>query len=286
MAAQDAGAGQERAPPKAGSNRAYAVSLARGLGGALIFAFPLVMTMEMWSLGFAVAPLRLVIFLLCGLGVLAGLAYYSGFEPATDWLDALLDGLVAFGIGMIGSALVLWLFGILTPELGWRVAFGMVAVQAVPAGMGAAAARRQFGSHEDGPAREDRAGYPAQLFLMVAGALFLAFNVAPTEEVLLIALSMSPWQLIGLMALSLLLLHLLVYTVGFAGQEARPDGAGAWRTFFAYSLAGYGLALLVSLYTLWTFGRTDLAGLPMVAMTTVVLGFPAALGAAIARLVV
>ncbi|WP_159995355.1 TIGR02587 family membrane protein [Roseomonas sp. 18066] len=266
-------------------SRAYAVSLARGVAGALIFAFPLVMTMEMWSIGFSVTPPRLLLFLVLGLGVLAGLAYYSGFEPATDWLDALLDALVAFAIGLVGSGLLLWLFGIVTADLGWHAALGMVALQAVPAGMGAVAARRQFGARP-GEAREDRAGYPAQLFLMLAGALFLAFNVAPTEEVLLIALRMRPVPLIGLMALSLLLLHLLVYTIGFAGQERRPEGAGLWRTFCAYTLAGYGLALAVSFYALWTFGRADLESLPMMAMATVVLGFPAALGAAIARLVV
>ena len=61
---------------------------------------------------------------------------------------------------------------------------------------------------------------------------------------------------------------------------------GFWTTFFTYTLAGYGLALLLSAYVLWTFGRTDNVSLPMVAMMTVMLAFPASLGAGIARLVV
>ncbi|HWL81397.1 MAG TPA: TIGR02587 family membrane protein [Roseomonas sp.] len=268
-----------------GANLEYAIGLARALAGALIFAFPLVMTMEMWWIGFYVAPLRLFLFLLLGLGMLVGLAYYSGFEPADGVLDAVLDGLVAFGVGAVGSFAVLWLLGILTPEMGWRGTVGMVAIQAVPAGIGAMAARKQFGDASDS-GREDRAGYPAQLFLMAAGALFLAFNVAPTEEMILITFKMSPAQILGLAVASILLLHLLVYTVGFAGQEKWPEGAGFWTTFLTYTLAGYAIALLLSAYVLWTFGRTDGTAPELVAMMAVVLGFPAALGAAIARLVV
>ena len=41
------------------------------------------------------------------------------------------------------------------------------------------------------------AGYGGQLFLMAAGALFLSFNVAPTEEMVLIAYMMSTWHLLA-----------------------------------------------------------------------------------------
>ena len=71
-----------------------------------------------------------------------------------------------------------------------------------------------------------------------------------------------------------------------AGQEARPENAGFGRTFLHFTVAGYGIALLVSLYVLWTFERTDGASIEVVAMMAVVLGFPAALGAATARLIV
>ncbi|MBC9177107.1 TIGR02587 family membrane protein [Pseudoroseomonas ludipueritiae] len=267
------------------SNRDYAIGLARAFAGALIFAFPLVMTMEMWWIGFSITPARLLVFLLLGLGILVGLAYYSGFEPADRVSDAVLDGFTAYGVGFLGLGLLLWLLGVGTEDMGWRGWIGMIAVQAIPAGMGAGAARKQFGGGES-RGRDDRAGYPAQLFLMVAGALFTAFNVAPTEEMILITYQMSAAQVLGLAALSLLLLHLLVYTVGFAGQEQWPEGVGFWPVFLHYTVVGYALALLVSVWALWTFGRTDGAALPLVAMMAVVLGFPAALGAAIARLVV
>ena len=66
---------------------------------------------------------------------------------------------------------------------------------------------------------------------MAAGALFLAFSVAPTEEMMLIAFRMGPGQSIALILLSILMLHALVYMVGFKGQQAleadlRSQGLG------------------------------------------------------------
>jgi uncharacterized membrane protein len=49
-------------------------------------------------------------------------------------------------------------------------------------------------------------------------------------------------------------------------------------------VVGYAVVLLVSVYVLWTFGRTEgLDGFETI-RATVVLGFPASIGAAAARL--
>jgi uncharacterized membrane protein len=66
----------------------------------------------------------------------------------------------------------------------------------------------------------------------------------------------------------------------------KRQGGTFLSTFLHFTRAGYGIALLVSLYVLWTFGRTDAVDLAQIAMMAVVLAFPAALGAAIARLVI
>jgi uncharacterized membrane protein len=93
---------------------------------------------------------------------------------------------------------------------------------------------------------------------------------------------MSAWHALALVVASLTVLHALVFTVGFAGQEHQESHA---RAFAHFTLAGYGIALLVSLYILWTFGRLD-GGLSDTVRAVAVLGFPATLGAALARLVV
>lgn len=273
-------------------NRKYAIGLARAFGGAIIFGLPNLMTMEMWFLGFYLERPRLLLFLVVNFSILVGLSRFSGFEETVNLKEDLLDALAAYGVGVIASVAILSVFGILTPGMSLSEIVGKVAVQSVPASFGAIIARKQMtgGEEDDEEDEEDvaerRAGYGWQLFLMVAGALFLAFNLAPTEEMIVIGFKMSPWHGIALVLASILILHAFVYGVGFAGQERPPEGSGFWRLFIFYTIAGYGIALLVSVYVLWTFGRMEGADLVQIASMTAVLAFPAAVGAAIARLVV
>ncbi|HEX6376716.1 MAG TPA: TIGR02587 family membrane protein [Allosphingosinicella sp.] len=271
------------------SNRAYAIGLARAFAGALLFALPLLMTMEMWALGFSAHPARLLLFLLVNFLILVGLSRFGGFERTANLFEDLLDALAACAVAIVAAALILALFGILTPQMKLDEIIGKIAIQSIPCSFGAMLARKQLSGGEraaDAIQAERTAGYFGQLFLMVAGALFLAFNVAPTEEMILIGFMMSPVQALLLVLLSILLLDAFVYGLGFAGEGERPQGVGRESLFLRFTVVGYGIALLVSLYVLWTFGRADGGGLGQVAITAAVLAFPAAIGAAIARLVV
>ena len=160
---------------------------------------------------------------------------------------------------------------------------GLVALQAVPGAMGALLARRQLSGAKDGDTDEDSASYVGELFLMAAGALFLALNVAPTEEMVLIAYKATPFHALGLIVVSLVLLHLIVFRAGFAGQEEADHPV---RAFLHFTLPGYAIALMVSLFVLFIFGRIDGHWLPGMVQNIIVLGFPAAIGAAAARLLV
>jgi putative integral membrane protein (TIGR02587 family) len=264
--------------------RRYARDLARAFGGALLFSLPLLMTMEMWWFGFILEPFRLAVFLLAALPLLLGLAFYAGFSARHRGLGhALLDTLVALAVGFLTAAAVLSLFGVFQPGAPPRQLVGQLTLQAVAGAMGALLAGRQLSAGEDEVGDEAQATWPGELFLMVAGALFLALNMAPTEEMILIAYRMTAGHVAALLVVSLLLMHAVVYGVGFAGQEEQGRPLTA---FFHYTLPGYGLVLLTSLYVLWVFGRTDGHGLPETVDAMVVLGFPGALGAAAARLLV
>jgi len=271
------------------TNKDYAIGLGRAFGGAVIFAIPLLMTMEMWWLGFSMEPGRLLLFMSINVAILIGLSYFAGFEKTFSWKEDAMDAFAAFGVGILTSAAMLALLAVITFDMTWSEIVGKVALQSVPASIGAMLGRKQLGGGQDTQAEEERkaeAGYRGELFLMLAGALFMAFNVAPTEEMILIAYQMSPWHTLALGALSIVLLHVLVYTVGFSGQESRPEGGTFLSTFFHFTLAGYGIALLISFYVLWTFGRTEDVAPTEIANMVVVLGFPASLGAATARLVI
>lgn len=262
----------------------FASGIARAFGGALFFAFPLLMTMEMWEAGLSMDRVRLTLFVLACLPLILGLCYFAGFRRAQGFHNALPDALIAVAVGFVLSGSLLGLFGLLDSSQSLSAQVGMITLQAMPAAIGAALARKQLkGGRNDPGEDDDPDSYSGQLFLMAAGALFVAFNVAPTEEVILISYKMSPWQTAGLMALSLLLLNTIVYHLGFAGQKTHEPGSTA---FLHYTVPGYGIALAVSLFVLWAFGRTDGIALAEAVSAMVVLGFPAALGAALARLVV
>ena len=261
------------------------LGLARAVAGALLFGLPVFMTMEMWRLGFTIPPLRLALFLTLSVPLLAGLAYLAGFRRDVGWLDAVVDGLVAWLIGAVTAGGALALFGALAAGMSFAEIAGKVALLAVPAGIGVALANSQLGdSDRDG--RKEHQSYLGELFLMLAGAVFLAFNIAPTDEVPVIAMQQaSPWLALLLVLASLLVLHGFVYGVGFRGGHGVRPGRRPLGELLGLTLPGYVISLLASAYVLWTFGRLD--GLPLLAALhlVLVLGFPAALGAATARLV-
>ncbi|MFJ6025747.1 TIGR02587 family membrane protein [Brevundimonas sp. NPDC092305] len=263
--------------------RDYARDLGRAFGGALLFSLPLLMTMEMWWFGFTLDRARLAIFLLVGLPLLLGIALYAGFSRHQGLLHAIQDTFVAIAVGMITGAALLLLFGVIEPGGPLRQSVGQIALQTVPAAMGALLARKQLSGAGRGKGDEDEASYFGELFLMVAGALFIALNMAPTEEMILIAYRITPWHALALVAVSLTLMHVIVYLAGFAGQEEQGHPVTA---FFHFTLAGYGLVLLTSLYVLWIFGRTDGHNIKEMVDAVVVLSFPGAIGAAAARLLV
>jgi putative integral membrane protein (TIGR02587 family) len=272
----------------------FALALARAAGGSILFTVPLLMTMEMWWLGFYMEPLRLALLIAVTLPVLAGLAYYSGFEKRITIRGAVVDAFVAYAVGTATAGVVLALLSQISSKVPTLELLGKITLQTIPGAIGAVLAASELGGSKEGADAEgggDRdsartaSGYPRELFLMVSGALFFAFNIAPTEEVVVIAQRMTSWHSMAMVLVSLLIMHSFVYSVGFHGQKARPDGHSRWATFARFTIVGYVLALTVSLYCLWSFGRTEGDSLAVILAETIALGFPAAIGAASARLI-
>lgn len=264
----------------------FTVAMARAAGGAIVFSLPMLMTMEMWYLGFAAPRWRLVVLYVALIPLLAGISYYAGFEETFRWKEDAVDAFVAYAVGFVISAAVLALFAVVETGIPPTAVVGQISLQAVPASMGAVLARRLLGGETDAEKRKDReTGYFGELFHMLVGALFLAFSVAPTEEIVLIGHMMSDWHAVALAVVSLMLMHAFVYAVEFAGTAQIPEGTPQWSVFLRFTVVGYAVALLTSLFVLWVMARTDGMSVEQVLFATIVLGFPAAVGAAGARLI-
>jgi putative integral membrane protein (TIGR02587 family) len=241
------------------------------------------MTMEMWWLGFYMDRLRLALFLFWALVIVLALSYLEGGEETFQ--IEVLDALVACATGYTVATVMLFLLGIIKPGMSLDEIIGKIALHAIPCSIGAILARRQLEAEETKKEARRREGYHAKLFLMGVGAIFLAFQLAPTEEIILIGYMMTEVH-----AALLVLVSLCMMQAFLASIERRPKvpifSAGFfWNVFVRYTIVGYAVALLLSFYVLWTFGRVDgIAALDIV-KASVVLGFPAALGAATARLI-
>lgn len=286
---------------KTHTNKDFLVGLTRAFAGAIIFSFPLIMTMEMWSLGFTVDRYRLTLFMFLTIPLLVGLSYFIGFEETSCLTDDIVDAFVAYAVGFITSAVMLVLFNILDFTMSLDEIIGKISIQAGIAAIGAMLAQSQLGKNkneEDENENDEKtdeeieqnrrkdSNYFGEIFLMMVGALFLAMNPAPTEEIVLIGYKMSDWQLIFLAFFTMILMHAFVYKVEFRGQEKRrPENSSLVSVFFRYTVVGYAVVLLVGFYILWTFGQTDSLNLEDKLKITLVMAFPGALGAAASRLI-
>ena len=259
------------------------LQIVRGVAGAVLFSFPMLMTMEMWSLGVSIEPPRLMLFVTVHIVLLAGMASYGRHDEAIVTKQDVFDAFAAYGVGAMASTAVLFMFGVVELGMSLDAITRTITVQAAPAGFGAMVAHLEMDEPEASTDPSHRHGFASSAFLMAVGALYLCSSLASTEEMMLIAYKMSVWQIGGLMVFSLVMMQLfdeyaIEQDVGGAGGES------AWSVSLAMTGIGYTIALSISLYILWTFGRTDGLTFAPLVKEMIVLGFPAALGAGAARL--
>lgn len=277
-------------------NRKFFAGIARGIAGALLFALPMLMTMEMWQLGVYMDRSRLLLLLLVNIPLLIILSDRVGFEKTSTWRQAIRDASIAYALGIVSCAVILVAMGVIKQDQSAHEIIGMIALQAVPASIGAMLGRSQLGGQpddkndkaggdDDDPIHERETGYAGELFLMAVGALFLNLNVAPTEEMILLSYKMTPWHALVIIAASLAVVHSFVYALSFRGSHDLAKGTPSWHAFVRFTLPGYLIAGLISAYCLWSFHRTDDIGSTQILMTVVILSFPGAIGAAAARLI-
>lgn len=315
---KDSSADAEKKNP----TKEFFIGLARAFAGAIIFSFSIVMTSEMWWLGFTMARHRLAIFILLSIPNLILLAYFIGYKKTVSFKDAAISAFVAMFVGYTTAAIFLFTFGLVDFGMSANEILGKVTVQGFTAAFGALFAQSQLGTrdkkskkekqddknsdkNEEKSERSDKKSddknsgsdsdaerlipkesYFAKLFLMSVGAIFLAMNPAATIEMPLIAYKMMDWQFIFLAFLTLFLMHGFVYSFKFRGQGDRiPDNASSWSLFLRYTVVGYAIALGVSAFSLWAFGTLDGLSWEEMVKVMLVLGFPAGLGAAASRII-
>lgn len=122
-----------------------------------------------------------------------------------------------------------------------------------------------------------------QMVLAVCGAVLFASNVAPTEEVVMIAIESTRWKILGLALLSFALGGIILFFSDFRGSHVmRGPEEGVGIMLLRTSL-NYAVALAASAFILWFFGRFDGSSLSVAVAQIVTLGVASSIGASAGR---
>jgi len=289
--------------------------LIRGFAGGMLIGTPLLYTMEVWWVGSATPPDRVLLSLAVAFVLVFGLTLVDGFrheeeagpvsrsEGRSGPGAALFDSVVSFGIGIVSVTAILLLIREIDGETPLLDALGKIGYEAIPFCLGVAVASSILARGRDGNGDEEdedaspsaqraaraRHRHPtlADLGATAIGAVFFAFNIAPTDEIRLLAAAATPPSLIAAIAVSLLISYAIVFEAGFGGETKRHHQEGVLQHPATETMVAYVIALVVAAFLLWFFGNLDFGEPWSVSLERIlVLGLPAAIGGAAGRLVV
>lgn len=266
----------------------------RGASGGFLFGIPLLYTMEIWWLGSFTTPPRMLGALLFTFGVLLLLNRTAGFRRShhLGWRDAVLDSVEALAIGLLCTTLILGLLHEISISAPLDVILGKTVFEAIPFSLGVALANQFLGGNDE-PAEPDDAQQPADSLHATAadvgatliGAVIIAFNIAPTDEVPTLAAAIPPPGYLALIAASLLISYAIVFAANFSDQRGRRRQQGICQHPWSETLLSYIVSLLAAAFMLWFLQRLGSSDPWQLWLShTIVLGLPATVGGAAGRL--
>jgi putative integral membrane protein (TIGR02587 family) len=276
--------------------------LLRGISGGAIFGMPLLYTMEIWMNGRLFSSLLLILILVLTLALNICFSYFAGLREKNmdnQIYSAIDDGVTSMALGLVLAFFILFFIGRLDLGPGAILgSLGKIVLEACIISVGITFTNFKFKSHK----QERSLPLPSRLTLSpsarqlrkdlndfaatMAGAFVYTFNVAPTEEVILIASELSPLQLIPLLAAEVFLCYIILFASGLGKNEVYEKDSFFQKPLSEMILCtSISLSISAGLLALLGYGGlqvTDSLFLPAV----VTLGLPAVVGGAAGRLVV
>jgi putative integral membrane protein (TIGR02587 family) len=274
--------------------------LLRGLTGGFLLGTPLVYTMETWFIGQSVSMPHALLFLALSYGINLGFVTFAGFrQEAAGSQRPLTDALEATSLAIVAATVTLALLHQLHFGLPLGTWVGRIAVLTMPVSFGVAVANHLLGgqgTNEPGDGERPNSQAPGQAKAVVleigaafAGALLLSLNIAPTEEIPMLATEVPVLYLPLIILFSLGLSYAIVFEAGFGGQEQRVHSAGPFHRPLTETVLSYITSLAVCLFVLWLFNQFEFGADHdwfEIYTQVVLLGVPASVGAAAGRLAV
>ncbi|NEU81775.1 TIGR02587 family membrane protein [Nostoc sp. UIC 10630] len=274
----------------------------RGACGGFLFGIPLLYTMEVWWIGSLAKPQLMMMAIALMFIVVYLLNQTEGFRKRRyNWLSpqAAMDTVEAIAIGLACSAFVLLLLRELTLETSLKESLGKIIFESVPFALGVALANQLLGdsrnSNGEGQKADSKSSNQkdelnatfADVGGTLIGATIIAFNIAPTDEITMLAAAASPpWEL-AMITTSLLISYGIVFQAGFSDQQKRREQKGIFQRPSSETIMSYLVSLLASAFMLWFFQKLTFSDpWTMWLDHTLMLGLPATIGGAAGRLAI
>ncbi len=265
----------------------------RGASGGFLFGIPLLYTMEVWWIGSSAKPAQMSIAIVTTFLVVLLLTRTEGFRKTKDirWRNAAMDTVEAIAIGIVCAAFVLFLLREITLETPLQETLGKIVFEGLPFSLGVALASGFLSGdrYESSDSDSEPMINPtvADIGATLIGAMIIAFNIAPTDEIPMLAAAISPpWQL-AIIAASLLISYGIVFAADFTYQAKRQQQQGIFQSPLSETVMAYLVSLAASAFMLFFFHKLSFDDPWSVWLGyTLVLGLPATIGGAAGRLAV
>ncbi|MEL6940883.1 MAG: TIGR02587 family membrane protein [Cyanobacteria bacterium J06598_1] len=279
-------------------------AILKGAAGSFLFGVPLLYTVEVWSIGSATNSLRLLGVQAITFVVVLLLTQIEGFRRSLTIkpIETVLESIEALGIGIICAAIALFLLRRITLETPLSEALGKLIFEGVPFSLGVTLARSTLSrrANQRRTLESDTFSLPAtpasvssmgsalgatlvDIDATLIGAIVIAFSIAPTEEVSILAAALPPLWLLLVMGASLIISYIIVFASGFTNRLARAR-RGLLLSPLTETLVAYIVVLAASALMLVFFQQ--LAGddpWQEWLSNVIVLGLPASVGGAAGR---
>lgn len=288
-------------------------AILRGAAGSFLFGIPLLYTVEVWAIGSSTNAFRLLGVQAATFVVVLLLTQIEGFRRSLtiNPIETVLESIEALGIGIICAAIALLLLRRITLETPLSEALGKLIFEGVPFSLGVTLARSTLTrrrSHERRTLETNllngtsTSALPAAAVTLsssigsalgdtlvdidatLIGAIVIAFSIAPTEEVSLIAAALPPLWLIVVMVASLIISYIIVFASGFTDRFERAQ-RGLLLSPVTETLLAYIVVLVASTLMLIFFQQlTGNDPWQEWLSNVIVLGLPASVGGAAGRI--
>ena len=273
-----------------------------GASGGFLFGIPLLYTMEVWFIGSYVRPSMLLSILAVTLIVIFIINRIEGFRPQESETlpGAIAETIETLAIGMVCSALMLIILKRIDLQTSLTEALGKIIFEGVPFSLGVAFSRSLLSgdsevdldkeNNQSGSKDKSQMSWQdtiADFGATLIGALFIAFSIAPTDEITVLAASASsPWLLV-IMFISLLVSYCIVFASQITNYQQRLQQLGVFQSPVSETVISYLVSLFISMLMLWFFQKVAFGDPWYIWLRySIILGLPASIGGAAGRLAV